>query len=495
MHRVAQLERIVQTLTNALPQSIRRDDTTTSYEHVNDVADGLEAPLHVIRDAGVTPGAHPDRIAHAELNVVRKGIVSEIDAMHLLVLFQRHYGRWIGWDESSPNPRSMDDVRDPLLLCVCCLIAGRHTTIYQSRARSEALSSEAKSLLGSGLLQTVQPYSFFQAALILSLWSTTAGQSPLGLDAWSISGYALQQTTVSELFSGRRLAEAGGSASRETLQVLAHLQLAHLHACVSLRRRAHLSVADIERARSIAPTGAVSNFEARMLAELHLYWTVHDCTMAEPVQLPRAQKALQQWKTEWSALFAQPRHQFLQMGFDFAQLLLYERSINAKSTNVRQSLLAEMLRLSEDILDCAINASDTRTEHLTDHVYHVITFAAITLCRLIYKYGNLLHGPPNLDQKHAIVSKTVHWLHSIGLDAHVARSMGNTIAAIHQRLFPDQQLSPWTATQGDESSTIAGVMPDFLGVDATFDWDSLLPDWQSLTSETAAYEMGQANMS
>lgn len=477
-------------LSDSIPSAVQQRDTLALREQPSDAIDGYEAPLQVIRDAVPAPDLRSESNSNAEADVIQRGIVSEVDATYLLALFQRHYGRWVGWNEAAPNSRSPNDIRDPLLLCVCYLIAGRHTKTYQARARSEALSAEAKNLLGSRLLQTEQPYSFFQAALVLSLWSTTAGQSPLGLDAWSISGYALQQASVSELFNDRRTPEEHHSTYPERSQVHSHLQLAHLHACVSLRRRARLGFNDIERARLDGSMNSFSNFEARMLAELHLYWIVHECSIEEPVRLPRAQNALQKWKSEWSSLFAQPRHQFLQMGFDFAQLLLYERSLNARSTNVRQSLLAEMLRLSEDILDGAMNAADTRTEHLTDHVYHVITFAAITMSRLMYKYGSLLLGASDVDHKHEIVARVVVWLHSIGLDAHVARTMGDTIRAVHRKLFPERHSTPRITPHADAFFTDTGAMPDFLGLDPNFDWDNLLPDWQSLTSEAATYDVG-----
>lgn len=41
---------------------------------------------------------------------------------------------------------------------------------------------------------------FFQAVLILGLWSTTIGQVPMSVDSWLLTGYALQQAMASPKF-------------------------------------------------------------------------------------------------------------------------------------------------------------------------------------------------------------------------------------------------------------------------------------------------------
>jgi hypothetical protein len=63
------------------------------------------------------------------------------------------------------------------------------------------------------------------------------------------------------------------------------------------------------------------------------------------------------------------------MGFHFAQLLIYEQALSSRSAAVRESLLSEMVRLSAAILTLAMETTDLRTQHLSDHIYHVITFA------------------------------------------------------------------------------------------------------------------------
>lgn len=114
-----------------------------------------------------------------------------------------HYGRWVTFQETtSPSASLLAEVRrSPLLLCTCCLIAVRHTTDEYASRLAPLLFQEAKSLLSTTLLIVPQSMAFFQAALILSLWSTTIGQAVMSIDSWLLSGFALQHCLSSDLFA------------------------------------------------------------------------------------------------------------------------------------------------------------------------------------------------------------------------------------------------------------------------------------------------------
>lgn len=90
--------------------------------------------------------------------------------------------------------------KSSLLLCSICLIAIRHTTQELALRLAPALFHEAKSLISIALLTAPQSIEFFQATIILSLWSTTIGQVPLGVDSWLLTGFALQHCLGSSLF-------------------------------------------------------------------------------------------------------------------------------------------------------------------------------------------------------------------------------------------------------------------------------------------------------
>lgn len=120
--------------------------------------------------------------------------------------------------------------KSPLLLCACCLIAVRHTSEDSAIELAQRLFLEAKTLFSQVLLVVPQNLAFFQAALVLSLWSTTIGQVLLSIDSWLSSGFALQHSLASGLFAPIHQ----GSLShldRSTLQrwfVWNHLCLVHL---------------------------------------------------------------------------------------------------------------------------------------------------------------------------------------------------------------------------------------------------------------------------
>jgi hypothetical protein len=139
-----------------------------------------------------------------------------------------------------------------------------------------------------------------------------------------------------------------------------------------------------------------------------------------------------------------PRSQFVQMGFNFAQLLIYDQSLKSRSAAVRESLLSEMVRLSAAIPRIAMDTDDDRTRHLSDPIYHMITFAAVTLCRLMQMYRPQLAVTHNLAEFDSLVLTLVTWLRSIGLPCHMAHTLGDVVSAFHKNLRPESQTSPFT---------------------------------------------------
>jgi hypothetical protein len=177
----------------------------------------------------------------------------------------------------------------------------------------------------------------------------------------------------------------------------------------------------------------------------------------------------------------QPRSQFLEMGFHFAQLLAYERALNARSARVRDSLLTEMVRLSAAIIHLVMDTADERTRHLSDHIYHMCAFAAVTLCRLLNLYETQLAATQDIRDLDTLVMDLVTWFHSIGLPCHAANTLGDTVSAFHKKLRPLAR--PASPALMDTSSSWLGddlprFFPELLGTDYSEGADfNLLPDW------------------
>lgn len=71
--------------------------------------------------------------------------------------------------------------------------------------------------------------------------------------------------------------------------------------CVGTRRKAVLDERDISKCRLILGSDHATNFETRMVAEVHLYWIMYrSCSL--PIDLPNTQNVLQKWKEEWGYL-------------------------------------------------------------------------------------------------------------------------------------------------------------------------------------------------
>lgn len=143
----------------------------------------------------------------------------------------QNYGRWIRFDESNGSGQVLyDTLESPLLLYSILLIAVRHTNDHLACVAAPILLREAQQLLSQSLLTVDDNAAFFQAVLILSLWSTTVGQMPLSMDGWLMTNYAIQHALVSPLFSPLFI---GGcqeltDAELDVFCIWTHLCLAHL---------------------------------------------------------------------------------------------------------------------------------------------------------------------------------------------------------------------------------------------------------------------------
>ena len=89
---------------------------------------------------------------------------------------------------------------------------------------------EAKSLVAGSLLETPQSLEFFQATIVLSLWSTTIGHVPLSVDSWLLTGFALQHGMASHHFGHIFESRVTGLTNDEVVRwrIWNHLCIAHL---------------------------------------------------------------------------------------------------------------------------------------------------------------------------------------------------------------------------------------------------------------------------
>lgn len=145
-----------------------------------------------------------------------------------------------------------------------------------------------------------------------------------------------------------------------------------------------------------------------------------------------------------------------------------------------ESPLSELIHLTTSILNKAMETADARTQHLTDNIYHILTFSAITLCQLIQRYESQLqqsHDVPALD---SLVAKLVVWLRSIGLHCHVARMLGDLVSA-QQRTLRQGAVGPPSG-----GSVFVGMLspntlfPDIISAETLEGGTDIWPPWDQV---------------
>lgn len=126
--------------------------------------------------------------------------------------------------------------------------------------------------------------------------------------------------------------------------------------------------------------------------------------------------------------------------------------------------------------------ADERIRHLTDHIYHMISFAAVTLSRLLHNYEDQLATSHDLNGLDGLIVSLATWLHAIGPPSHVAHTMGDVVAAFHKKLRPASGPSPSTSYAAIDPAIrddFAHLFPDLFGT-SPFDIDimnaSIMPD-------------------
>lgn len=164
------------------------------------------------------------------------------------------------------------------------------------------------------------------------------------------------------------------------------------------------------------------------------------------------------WTYLINGVLDQPRSQFLQMGFHFASLFIHYQSLKPPESLIDTKTLLEMIEHAKSIIFLAINTSDERTRHLTDHIYHLVTFSALILCRLRHIYEkDLTPVYCDIDALDTLVWRLINWFRSIGLKCHIAHTLADVLAAQFHKVPPT-----WLSESFLTSGASLGPENDFL---------------------------------
>ncbi|KAM3433620.1 hypothetical protein NHJ13734_006386 [Beauveria thailandica] len=325
------------------------------------------------------------------------------------------------------------------------------------------LSNDLADVISAGLVTAPAAYS------LLELFRLHYGRWVRFPEHVSTETLLAQQGFASSLFPdlSKLTSEEVSKSDVDASCLWNHLCVAHLHYCVGTRRPAMLTQEHVGRCLHVLETGILQNYEARMVAEVKLYWVMYTKCSAQDcrVNLQIAKVGLEDWKNEHENLLNEPRSQFLQMSFSFAHLLAYCQATQSLQSSPNTCFVLDMIELSRDIINLAMDTTDDRTRHLTDHIYHLIVFSALTLCRLVRTYEDQLRTTKvDIDSIDEILIKLIAWLRNVGLPCHVAHLLGDVVSFQFQKLRPNR-LPDTTANPPYYTQALPNIefYPDFIG--------------------------------
>lgn len=147
-------------------------------------------------------------------------------------------------------------------------------------------------------------------------------------------------------------------------------------------------------------------------------------------------------------------------------------------------MLADVVRSSKAIINIFLDTTDDRTRHLTDHVYHVVTFAALTLCRIIGAHpAQLQQEGHDIVALHKLVEAMIRGLGSVGLPCHAANMLAGVVAAKFASLQTSSDEMA-TLSSNDRGAEDTGSMPEpYASLD---DYTFMYPDF----SNTDLFDVG-----
>ena len=174
------------------------------------------------------------------------------------------------------------------------------------------------------------------------------------------------------------------------------------------------------------------------------------------------------------------------MGYEFAYLVTYYQSLRSPREIIGVSILENMIKRCRNIISLVLGTTDDRTPHLTDHIYIVVAFSALTLCRLVHTYETQLreenHDIVALDD---VVIKSLKWMRTIGLPCHVAPLLGRIILAQFKSLRPTVDVESLLDPHGLEGNDTGSDLVDFqsLSAHAGFPYPDLIGSELFYTSD------------
>lgn len=273
--------------------------------------------------SGLLGLSKPVRMAKPRFNdVISKGIILEADAINLMNVFRRNYGRWILLPPNMSTTVLISRIRhkSSLLLTTCYCLALRFLLngVFDPKLTKErqavhrALTKQLVAEMGEAFVKVTcfggcesGHIEFLQALVLVSIYSLSitslARHSRIGtddceddqltLDPWLVSGMGLQ-LFVTKLTLGTLLSGESSTSNHEgddphspftiffsefdleefqklaVLRTYNHLTLVHLINCVFLGRMCAIDTIRLKYSTATLSLPSSTNFDGRMVSEI-----------------------------------------------------------------------------------------------------------------------------------------------------------------------------------------------------------------------------------
>ncbi|KAJ5302813.1 Transcriptional activator of proteases prtT [Penicillium atrosanguineum] len=332
-------------------------------------------------------------------DIVSQGIIDAKLSLKLIELFAEYFGPWVSIDLSSGIQRT-----DTLLFNTACLLASRYLPGMPSNTVHEISLQVQHAVTKALWRKTPLSNDCLQALALLCLYPTSSHKEGF-MDGWLLSGISVNHALLSFTFLNQP-----SNKSILSDEILSQLRiwntfcLTHLHSALGYGRSVNVQPHYLDLCTRILDHPRATSEDGRILAEIQLY-RIALKLQNDPQRLRFAEpeyEEIERWKIEWAHLLSNEGSSTLELSLWFSQLLLHRTATRLRPESDR--LAPEICSNARLIISRSLQTRFSAAPGLTDNVYYILGYAALTLCDynpsdpLIDQVRSfLLHLAPNSD--------------------------------------------------------------------------------------------------
>lgn len=426
--------------------------------------------------ASISNIIHP-RLNHRQFDdIITNNILNMDQVTELLNSFNRNYGRWVLFPKTLSTRTLIDRIRSKssLLLTACCCISLRFALNSSEGNQSINIIKCLQSQLRRDLersttsLALTNQIEYLQALVILSLYlyslSTVFGSvddEGFVIDPWLISSMGLtafiSKANFGNLYENSAISplsilydelDSLEYQNLTNLRIYNHLCLVHLANCIFSGRMCVIDEIRINYCSTTLNLSNSTNFDGRMVSEIEILLITYNyiqmnLNFDSENRLQSIEESFKNvlseassWYEQWEFIFLQPNLQFVELCYNFCNLIIYftyncQKSMKAsvqsqylfnesKTDELLSSADIESLLKMVDYAHLVIVKikhieSDSYFAYLSDQMHFMLFFLGVMLSKLIVilerkshvvdQRSVLIQDMKNLAGKHIAVSQ------------------------------------------------------------------------------------------